>query len=72
MRRTSNIHVGNEKCIKSFRKLEGKRPLGKCRHRWREEEEEEEDMDLKELGCKVWPVFNWLGIGSSNVLLGAQ
>jgi hypothetical protein len=46
------------------RKLEGKRPLGRPRHRW----EVNIRMDLREIGW-VWTGFIWLRIGTSGGLL---
>jgi hypothetical protein len=45
------------------RKLEGKRPLGRCRLRW----EDNTRIDLKEIGW-VWTGFIWLRIGTSGRL----
>jgi len=39
-------------------KTEGKRPLGRPRHRW----EDNIKMDIKEMGCGVWTGSNWLRI----------
>jgi hypothetical protein len=41
------------------RKPEGKRPLGRPRHRW----EDGIRMDLREIGLAVWIVFSWLRTG---------
>ena len=42
-------------------KSEGKRPLGKCRHRW----EDNIKMDLKwDVG--VWSGSSWLGLGTGD------
>jgi hypothetical protein len=46
-------------------KPEGKRPLGRPRHRW----EDGIRMDLGKTGWGVWSVFNWLRIGAGNSLL---
>ena len=43
-------------------KLEGKRPLGRPRHRW----EDNIKMDLQEVGCGVWTGWNWLRIGTGS------
>jgi len=40
-------------------KPEGRRPLGRLRHRW----EDNITMDLQEVGCGVWTVLSWLRIG---------
>jgi hypothetical protein len=47
------------------RKLEGKRPLERPRHRW----EDGNKMDLREIGWGVWSGFTWLGIGTVGGLL---
>jgi hypothetical protein len=44
---------------------EGKRPLGRPRHRW----EDGIRMDLREIGWGVWSGFNWLNIGAGGWLL---
>jgi hypothetical protein len=46
-------------------KPEGKRPLGRPRHRW----EDEIRMDLREIGWGMWIGFNWLRIGTGDELL---
>jgi hypothetical protein len=46
-------------------KSEGKRPLGRPRHRW----EDGVRMDLREIGWGVWIGFDWLGIGIGGGLL---
>jgi hypothetical protein len=43
-------------------KPEGKRPLGKPRHRW----EDNIKMDLHEVGCGVWARLSWLRIGTGD------
>jgi hypothetical protein len=48
-----------------WRKPEGKRPLGKSRHRWRENNK----MDLRKLGWFVWTGLIWLRIGTGGRLL---
>jgi len=45
-------------------KPEGKRPLGRSRHKW-----ENNKMDLQELGCGVWTGSSWLRIGTGGGLL---
>jgi hypothetical protein len=45
--------------------LQGKRPLGRPRHRW----EDNIRMDIREIGGKVWTGFIWLRIGISGRLL---
>jgi hypothetical protein len=47
------------------RKPEGKRPLGRPRHRW----ENGIRMDLREIAWRVWSGFNWLRIGTGGGLL---
>jgi hypothetical protein len=45
--------------------LEGKRPLGRPRHRW----EDNVKMDVREIRCgEVWTEFNWLRIKTSGGL----
>jgi hypothetical protein len=46
-------------------KLEGKRPLGRPRHRW----EDNIKIDLQEVGCGVWTASSWLrrGTGSGHL-----
>jgi hypothetical protein len=39
-------------------KHEGKRPLGRPRHKW----EDNIRMDLHEVGCRVWAALGWLRI----------
>jgi hypothetical protein len=49
-------------------KPEGKRPLGRPRHRW----EDEISIDLEEIGCRgvgVRSGFTWFRIGISGRLL---
>jgi hypothetical protein len=46
-------------------KPEGKRPLGRSRHRW----ENGIRTDLKEIGWGVWIRFDWLRIGTGGELL---
>jgi hypothetical protein len=48
-----------------WEKPEGKRPLGKPRHRW----EDGIRMDLREIGLGVWIGFDWLRIGTGGGLL---
>ena len=43
-------------------KPEGKRPLGRPRHRW----EDNIKIDLQEVGCGVWTGSNWHGIGTGG------
>jgi len=43
-------------------KNEGKRPLGRRRHRW----EDNIKMDLQEVGCGVWSGSIWLKIGTGG------
>jgi hypothetical protein len=44
------------------RKREGKRPLGRHRHRW----EDNIKMDVQEVGCGVWTGSRWLMIGTGD------
>jgi hypothetical protein len=46
-------------------KPEGKRPLGRHKHRWQDNIR----MDLKEIGWEVWTGCIWLRIGTSGWLL---
>jgi hypothetical protein len=43
---------------------EGKRPLGRPRHRWKDI-----SMDLSEIDAKVWTSYIWLRIWTSGGLL---
>ena len=43
-------------------KPEGKKPLGRPRHRW----EDNIKMDLQEVGCSVWTGSSWLRIGTGG------
>jgi hypothetical protein len=55
---------GDRRCI--YRVLvgkpEGKRSLGRPRHRW----EGNIKMDLLEVGCGVWTGLSWLRIGTGG------
>jgi hypothetical protein len=44
------------------RKLEGRRPPGRPRHRW----ENNIEMDLQEAGYRAWTGWNWLMIGTRS------
>jgi hypothetical protein len=44
---------------------EGRRPLGRPRHRW----EDNIKMDLKEVRLGAWPGVRWLRIGRGGGLL---
>jgi hypothetical protein len=46
-------------------KPEGKRPLGRTRHRW----EDGIRMDLREIGWGVYSGSSWLRVGASGGLL---
>jgi hypothetical protein len=46
-------------------KPDGKRPLGRRRHRW----EDQVKLNLREIGWRVWSGFTWLRIVSSGGLL---
>ena len=46
-------------------KPEGKRPLGRPRHRW----EDNIKMDFQEVGCGVWTGSGWIRIGTVGVHL---
>jgi len=41
---------------------EGKRPLGRPRHRW----EDNIKVDLQEMGRGVWTGWSWLRIGTGD------
>jgi hypothetical protein len=43
-------------------KPKGKKPLERPRRRW----EDGIRMDLREIGCGVWIVFDWLRIGTGS------
>jgi hypothetical protein len=43
-------------------KSEGKRPLGRPRHKW----EYNIKMDLQEFGCVAWTALMWLKIGTGG------
>ena len=43
-------------------KPEGKRPLGRPRHRW----EDNIKMDLEEVGWGTWTGLNWLRTGTGG------
>jgi hypothetical protein len=49
----------------SVGKPEGKRPLGRPRHRW----EDGIRMDLREIGLGGWIGFDWLRTGTGGGLL---
>jgi hypothetical protein len=44
-------------------KPEGKRPLGRLRHRWKGNIK----MDHQEMGCGLWTGSSWLRIGTVNL-----
>jgi hypothetical protein len=46
-------------------KPEGRRPLGRPRHRWVDNIK----MDLQEIGCGAWTELSWLRIGTGGRLL---
>jgi hypothetical protein len=60
--------AGHVMCMEELRnvrkvlvgELEGKKPLGRPRHRW----EDNIKMDHREVGIEVWIVFIWLTIGT--------
>ena len=55
------VHMGERRGMYKVlvRKSEGKRQLGRPRHRW----EDNIKMDLQEVGCGVWTGLSWLRIG---------
>jgi hypothetical protein len=59
--------MGEERklCKVLVRKPEGKRPLGRPRHRW----EDGLRMDLREFCWRVWSGFKWPRIRTSGGLL---
>jgi len=44
------------------RKPEGKRPLGRPRHRWKDNIK----VDIQEVGCGVWTELSWFRIGTGG------
>ena len=46
-------------------KSEGKRPLGRPKHRW----EDDIKVDLQEVWCGAWTGLIWLRIGTGGGLL---
>jgi len=56
--------VGERRCVYwvSVGKPEGKRPLGRSRHRW----EDDCKMDLQEVGWGTWTGLIWLGIETGD------
>jgi hypothetical protein len=60
-------HIGGRRYVYrvSVRIPEGKRPLGRPRHRW----ENEIKMDLQEVGLVAWIGLIWLRIGTGGGLL---
>jgi hypothetical protein len=53
---------GEERCIVLVGKPEGKRPLGRPRHRW----EDNINMDLQKVGWGAWIGMIWLRIGTDG------
>jgi len=49
-------------------KLEGRRPLGRPRHRW----EDNIKMDLKEVGFGLWTGLSWLKLGTGGIHLNLR
>jgi len=62
-----STYWGKERCIRGFwwGKREGKRPLGRPRHRW----EDNIKMDLQEVGWGDWTGLIWLKIWTDGGLL---
>jgi hypothetical protein len=54
------MHGRDKKCTQ--RKAEGKRPLGRIRHRW------DDKRILRKKGMRKWTGFVWLSIISSGGL----
>jgi hypothetical protein len=61
------VHMGEDRkmCKALVEMLEGKRPLGRSRHRW----EDGVRMDLRVIGWGVWSRFNWLRVGTGGLVL---
>ena len=58
MGRTCSTYGGGERRVQCFGgETEGKRPLGRLRHRW------EDKMDLQEVGCGG---MDWIGLGQDR------
>ena len=57
-------HMGERRgvCSVLVGKLEGKRPLGRPRHRW----EYNIKMDLQDVGYGLWTGSSWLRIGTGG------
>jgi len=61
-----STYGGEERCIQGFvGKPEGKRPLGRPRHRW----EDNIKMDLQEMEWGAWTGLIWLRVGTGCRLL---
>jgi len=60
-------HIGKKRGVFRIlgRKTEGKRPLGRPRHRW----EDNIKMNLQEMECVAWTGSSWLRIGTGGVHL---
>ena len=57
------MYGGEERCTQvSVGKPEGKRPLGRTRHRW----DSNIKMDLQEVGWGAWTGLIWLRIGTGG------
>jgi len=56
--------MGEERVLYRFLvgKPEGKRPLGRPRHRWVDNIR----MDLQEVGCGIWTELGWPRIGTDG------
>jgi hypothetical protein len=56
--------MGESRCVYMVLvgKPEGKRSLGKPRHRW----EDNIKMDLQKVGCEAWTGLIWLRIGTGG------
>jgi hypothetical protein len=58
---TCGTHGGGERCLQGFGlKPEGKRPLGRPRHRW----EDNTEMDLRDIGTDR---VNWIRLTQYSV-----
>jgi hypothetical protein len=62
MGRAYRMHGREEKYVQFF---QGKRPLGRRRHR----REDNIEMNLSEIGWEVWTGFIWIRTGTSGGLL---
>jgi hypothetical protein len=59
------VHGGGERCIQHFGRPEGRRPLGRPRHRW----EDNIKMDLREIG---FGDLDWIHSALVNMAMNLQ